>query len=332
MGGMRSRRFLSHVDAIRFEGDLDHSWKHWQASAAMPTMTDMIPEVVFYEGPESAAPLDGALLREMFAGLLDRGYAVDRVVVEEGGREGDAHEWSPEGGRPVLVLGDFGDAVGFSARWADVDGIERRNIGGRNVEELLALVEETRGDARLNTPGAKGGWKPWFPVIDYDRCTNCLQCLTFCLFDVYSVDAEKQITVQNNDKCKTNCPACSRVCPEVAIMFPKYQGGPINGDAVSEADLGREKMKVDISSLLGGDIYASLRDRSERAKSRFSAERDADKALAERKRCLKKLQAEGMVPADVLASIDLASLPTPEEIRRKTEAVEQLLDEGDEEA
>ena len=27
-------------------------------------------------------------------------------------------------------------------------------------------------------------------------------------------------------------------------MFPKYKAGPINGDAVSEADLGREKMKA----------------------------------------------------------------------------------------
>ena len=25
------------------------------------------------------------------------------------------------------------------------------------------------------------GMKPWFPVIDYDRCTNCMQCLSFCL-------------------------------------------------------------------------------------------------------------------------------------------------------
>lgn len=163
-------------------------------------------------------------------------------------------------------------------------------------------------------------WKPWFPVIDYDRCTNCMQCLSFCLFDVYGVDDDGRIEVRNNDKCKTNCPACSRVCPEVAIMFPKYSGGPINGEPVSEADLKREKMKVDISSLLGGDVYATLRDRSAKAKSRFSTERSADKALSERKRCLDKLQKEGMIPPEVLASIDLASLPSPEEIQRRAEA------------
>jgi Pyruvate/2-oxoacid:ferredoxin oxidoreductase delta subunit len=160
-----------------------------------------------------------------------------------------------------------------------------------------------------------GAWKPWFPVIDYDRCTNCMQCLSFCLFGVYGVDDEKRIQVQNQDNCKTNCPACSRVCPEAAIMFPKYKSGPINGDVVSDADLDREKMKIDISALLGGDVYAMLRTRSERAQSRFSKERDADKALAERQKCLVKL---GAVMSDIPQEV-LMSLPSPEQIARKAE-------------
>ena len=90
----------------------------------------------------------------------------------------------------------------------------------------------------------QGEWKPWFPVIDYDRCTNCMQCLSFCLFGVYGVDKNQNLEVQNQDSCKTNCPACSRVCPEAAIMFPKYKSGPINGEAVTDADLQREKMKI----------------------------------------------------------------------------------------
>ena len=163
----------------------------------------------------------------------------------------------------------------------------------------------------MNQPGV---WKPWFPVIDYSRCTNCMQCLSFCLFDVYGVN-EGKIAVQNNDNCKTNCPACSRVCPEVAIMFPKYASGPINGDVVNDEDMRREKMKVDISSLLGGDIYARLRDRSAAAKSRFSKERSPDKALEERKKCLTKMAQDGFIPAEVLDA-----LPSPEEIMRKAEA------------
>ena len=97
-------------------------------------------------------------------------------------------------------------------------------------------------------------------------------------------------------------------------MFPKYKAGPINGDIVSDADLQKEKMKVDISALLGGDVYEMLRLRSEKAKSRFSKERDADKALAERQKCLVKLADAGDIPAEVLMS-----LPSPEEIVRRAE-------------
>jgi hypothetical protein len=74
-------------------------------------------------------------------------------------------------------------------------------------------------------------------------------------------------------------------------------------------------MKVDISALLGGDVYAVLRDRSARAKSRFSMERDDDRALKERQTCLVKLQQALDVPAEVLAA-----LPSADEIRAKAEA------------
>jgi hypothetical protein len=73
-------------------------------------------------------------------------------------------------------------------------------------------------------------------------------------------------------------------------------------------------MKIDISALLGGDVYSMLRARSEKNKSRFSKERDEGKALAERQKCLTKLAAMGDIPAEVLAS-----LPSPEEILRKAE-------------
>jgi NAD-dependent dihydropyrimidine dehydrogenase PreA subunit len=157
-------------------------------------------------------------------------------------------------------------------------------------------------------------WKPWLPVIDYQRCTNCMQCLSFCLFDVYGVSPDGKIQVRNQDNCKTDCPACSRVCPEVAIMFPKYRHGPINGEEVNSEDIRREAMKVDISALLGGDIYAALCDRSARAKSRFSKERDDDRALQERQNCLIKLQQALDIPNEVLAA-----LPSADEIRLKAE-------------
>lgn len=254
--------------------------------------------VVLYEG-EGAAPLDDRLAT--MTALLERGYAVTRSVSKGA--------VAPQTRGSLVVLGKFGDA-----KPADEDGavnVRFHDVAGRDVAAITALVEEQR-----NAAGAAqhGGWKPWFPVIDYDRCTNCMQCLSFCLFGVYGVDGESRIEVQNNDNCKTNCPACSRVCPEAAIMFPKYKAGPINGDKVSATDLQREKMKIDISALLGGDVYSMLRARSEKNKSRFSKERDEDKALLERQKCLTKLAASGDIPLEVLQS-----LPAPEEIARRAE-------------
>ncbi|MEI6351699.1 MAG: hypothetical protein WCP06_11410 [Verrucomicrobiota bacterium] len=181
--------------------------------------------------------------------------------------------------------------------------------------------------ARLGlNESAAGRWTPWFPVIDYDRCTHCMQCLSFCLFGVYGVDSKSRIQAQNPEQCKTNCPACSRVCPEGAIIFPKHKTGPINGDAVTEADLNREAMKVDISALLGGDVYSLLRNRGDRAKSRFSKERDPDLALKERQRCLAALAQSSEIPEEVLMS-----LPSAEEIaRRAAEAMRRR--QGAEEA
>jgi Pyruvate/2-oxoacid:ferredoxin oxidoreductase delta subunit len=216
--------------------------------------------------------------------LLDKGYAVSLV---------DSIPASTGGGTVVVTAAESsGDPAA-----------------------IVAALDKARDEKGLQRVGA---WKPWFPVIDYQRCTNCMQCLSFCLFDVYGVSADSKIKVQNQSNCKTECPACSRVCHEVAIMFPKYRHSPINGDEVSVDDVRREAMKVDISALLGGDVYAALRDRSAKAKSRFSKERDEDRALKERQTCLIKLQQALDVPLEVLAA-----LPSAEEIRAKAEAARQ---------
>ncbi|MGB8170776.1 MAG: ferredoxin family protein [Chthoniobacteraceae bacterium] len=255
--------------------------------------------VVLFEG-NGAEPLPATDRFAAVSALLEKGYAVSstsRSQLEKPGRG------------PLLVLGRF--AAEPASTQASAAGVRFQNIAGLNPVATAETVET----ARAESASAKHGeWKPWFPVIDYDRCTNCMQCLSFCLFGVYGVDGDKRIQVQNNDNCKTNCPACSRVCPEAAIMFPKYKAGPINGDVVSDSDLQKEKMKVDISALLGGDVYDMLRLRSEKAKSRFSKERDADKALTERQKCLVKLAAAGDIPPEVLMS-----LPSPEEIARRAE-------------
>jgi NAD-dependent dihydropyrimidine dehydrogenase PreA subunit len=94
----------------------------------------------------------------------------------------------------------------------------------------------------------------WYPVIDYSRCTNCLECLDFCLFGVYGVDSLERILVENQDQCKKGCPACSRVCPQQAIIFPEYKSAAIAG-----ADTGAVGgLKIDLSKLFGGDVGDAL--------------------------------------------------------------------------
>ena len=39
-------------------------------------------------------------------------------------------------------------------------------------------------------------WVPWFPVIDYNRCINCRQCVSFCLFGVYHIDEKNRAYVK----------------------------------------------------------------------------------------------------------------------------------------
>ncbi len=101
----------------------------------------------------------------------------------------------------------------------------------------------------------------WYPVIDYSRCTNCMECLDFCLFGVYGVDKMDRILVENQDNCKKGCPACSRVCPEQAIMFPDYKTPAIAGAPVGNI----AGLKIDLTKLFGGGdamaIAARERDR-----------------------------------------------------------------------
>jgi len=262
--------------------------------------------VVLYEGAGTTVLSDDARLQTLTA-LLEEGFEVSRPA--PGGHA------APTDGDTVLVLGHFEGEAGALPVQAMKSQV--RNIAGLAPQEVAGVARDVR-----ETVGARAleAWKPWFPVIDYSRCTNCMQCLSFCLFDVYAVDSESKITVQNESNCKTDCPACSRVCPEVAILFPKYKKGPINGDVVRPEDLQREAMKVDVSALLGGDIYSTLRTRQSGARARFSTERDESKALLERKRCLKKLKKDLDIPDEVLMS-----LPSAGDIEERAERAREKL-------
>lgn len=104
----------------------------------------------------------------------------------------------------------------------------------------------------------------WYPVIDYSRCTNCMECIDFCLFGVYGVDGVETILVEQPDNCRKGCPACSRVCPENAIIFPQHKTPAIAGAPVEIGGL-----KIDLSKLFGAPesgedaINAAVRERDE---------------------------------------------------------------------
>jgi NAD-dependent dihydropyrimidine dehydrogenase PreA subunit len=260
--------------------------------------------VALYEGAGSTE-LSAAERGELLKAFLEKGLAVSCI------RPGRAV--APPASGELLVLGRFSESKPDEAQDSGSGVTVRfRDIAGLNTQQVTALVDEIRGAVPAKP------WKPWFPVIDYQRCTNCMQCLSFCLFDVYGAPGGK-IGVQNPANCKTDCPACSRVCPEVAILFPKYKAGPINGDEVREQDISREKMKIDISALLGGDIYAALRQRSTDAKARFSKERDEKRAIQERKMCLTKIQQQLQEALDIPQEV-MNALPSMDMIKAKAAA------------
>ena len=111
----------------------------------------------------------------------------------------------------------------------------------------------------------------WYPVIDYSRCTNCMECIDFCLFGVYGVDSMETILVEQADNCRKGCPACSRVCPENAIIFPQHKAPAIAGSDDVEAG----GLKIDLSKLFGGDAGESPEEAAAR-------ERDEQLVLAGR--------------------------------------------------
>ena len=133
---------------------------------------------VLYEGPGSL-PLEPNARSRIVAALLDKGFAVtslrDRRLVTALPRDF------------LLVLGRF------TAEPPQFDGgvaLRFQQIDGMDLSAVVQAAEELQA-----TTGAvkSGAWKPWFPVIDYGRCTNCMQCLSFCLFDVYGVSGDSKI-------------------------------------------------------------------------------------------------------------------------------------------
>jgi NAD-dependent dihydropyrimidine dehydrogenase PreA subunit len=119
--------------------------------------------------------------------------------------------------------------------------IDLRNSNSEDVlKNFHLLVSSVSGEFDrngLDTLPARPGQDAWYPAIDRDRCCNCGRCHDFCLFGVYEIE-EKKVKVCHPRNCKIDCPACARICPQKAIIFPKYPQSPINGGLANEEAVG----------------------------------------------------------------------------------------------
>ena len=172
----------------------------------------------------------------------------------------------------------------------------RSQTAGEIIAGLLADAD-SQGSSEDISLEKEEDWTPWFPVIDYGRCVNCKQCLNFCLFGVYALSEDGKVEVSKPANCKTNCPACARVCPESAIIFPKYADSPVNGDKVDEKAVAG---KPDLSGLTRDEILSKIRGRGKKRK-RFAP--DANSTAGQKMDHLKSLQDQLDIPQDVLDSL-----------------------------
>jgi NAD-dependent dihydropyrimidine dehydrogenase PreA subunit len=139
------------------------------------------------------------------------------------------------------------------------------DLRSSSLEIVLNELElESAGVSEANFPAVPGDWVPWFPTIDRDRCVACGKCVDFCLFGVYRRDPDtKKVEVCAPQNCKTNCPACARMCPYTAIIFPKHEDSPINGGE----DDSNTPVKIDPAETFDKNLYDKLAARRKKKRS-----------------------------------------------------------------
>lgn len=190
---------------------------------------------------------------------------------------------------PTLIVACHPRAVkkllNFAGVESNLDNLTFLNLRETAKDDLISTLESFRNnEPALQTEHiSESNWPSWYPVLDYARCTACGQCADFCLFGVYE-KAEGKVNVINPKGCKNNCPACARICPHTAIIFPKYkQGGAISGSDIIDEIAEQQRLQQDIKSIAGNDIYKVLEERKVKRQSIIKADA-MKKAIEERDR------------------------------------------------
>ena len=178
-------------------------------------------------------------------------------------------------GNEYLIIGCYSRSIKLLLEQAAIDVtqlpivfinfIELTNEQIFNEISAFTLHNCSENSFRETKPTTQ--WLSWYPIIDYSRCIACGQCADFCLFGVYQKTKER-VSVLNPQSCKTNCPACARICPNTAILFPKYKnGGAISGSDTKDEAEEQKRFVMDVDNFLGGDIYSALEFRKTKRQS-----------------------------------------------------------------
>ena len=56
------------------------------------------------------------------------------------------------------------------------------------------------------------------PVIRWDNCTNCGDCITMCPESIFEYDYDGSIIAYDTDRC-IECGICENSCPQNAITL-----------------------------------------------------------------------------------------------------------------
>ena len=153
-----------------------------------------------------------------------------------------------------VILACYPRAIRSHLNWLGLIANQVIDIRNGSCEEVLSQFDISYPDnenindvlkdeflKKIEAFPVENGTDAWYPVLDKDKCIECGKCHDFCLFGVYTVE-NKRVKVIQPQNCKNNCPACARMCPSKAIIFPKYEKSPINGGTVEEETFNPEEM------------------------------------------------------------------------------------------
>jgi len=93
--------------------------------------------------------------------------------------------------------------------------LEEKKAGWKSLP-MGAVVVEPGSSLKYKT----GDWRAFRPVVDKEKCVNCLFCWIYCP-DAAIVRREKWVEV-NYDYCK-GCGICAKECPKEAIRMVEEQ-------------------------------------------------------------------------------------------------------------